>query len=190
MPGCSPGIAFRGSPLTLSRGEKSPATWYLELVFELDAAVAAQDRPPEVDTVLGGVSAETGVALGEADLIGQVRAHQTNFPVVAELGDDAGGQVVVAAQGVQARVVLVVYTDVLVGHVLGHRAPGEGLRVTRRHANLEVRQASELFTTDGAADGFSGDVLVEEATLEILVVGLLVLSIDSDLEVPDRLEVQ
>ena len=84
---------------------------------------------------------------------------------------------------------VVLLTDVLIGQVLGDRAPAELLRVFRRYTNLELGQTRELYTVDGAALSDLVDVLVDEATRKVLVVGMLVVGIDRDLERFQRLAI-
>src|SRR5579862_1751580 len=75
---------------------------------------AAEDRAAEADFVLHRVAAETGVTLGQTDLVGEIRAEQADLPALADPGIDASTQVVVAVQRQEARVVLVMLADVLV----------------------------------------------------------------------------
>src|SRR5882757_9221792 len=65
------------SPLTIHvRGDSG----HLPLVLELDVDFSTQDRPSEADTVLHGVSADSGITLSEPDLVGQVRAGNPELP--------------------------------------------------------------------------------------------------------------
>jgi hypothetical protein len=53
----------------ICRGRTSPI---LELVFELNALFAAYDRTSKTNAVLNGVASESGVTLGQTNLVGEV----------------------------------------------------------------------------------------------------------------------
>src|SRR5258706_15199087 len=131
-----------------------------------------------------GIAAYAGITLGQTDLVGDVGTEQPELPPLAHFGYDAGSEVVVAAQRIEARAVLVVLANVLVGNELGQRAPTHVLRVTRRDAVLELRQAGELHAITGAADQDVVYVEGVEAALVVLVVGIVVIGIQGDLEFP------
>jgi len=95
---------------------------------------------------------------------------------------DARGQVVIAAQGIQAGAVLIVLTDVLVSHEFGQRAPAKCLQVAGCHTEPKVWYTSERLAVDRAADRLVLDVDVNIATLVVLIFFVYVIGIDRDLE--------
>src|SRR6185437_16570481 len=90
--GCAGGQKTRsGSPLdtirTASQGR--PENSELELVFDLQVDLAAFDRTCEQDAArTGRIAGDAGVAFGQADLVREVRALQTELPVLLVVRDD------------------------------------------------------------------------------------------------------
>src|SRR5580693_1054089 len=123
-----------------------------ELVLGSDVDFLADDRPSKTNFVLHGVAAKSRITFGQTELIGEVRAHDAELPMVAYFSKDGRTQVVIAAQGIQARLVLVVLTDVFVSHGLGQRTPAENLHVAGRHNNPKFWCTSERLAIDGTAD--------------------------------------
>src|SRR5712675_509119 len=175
-------VGARGLYQLNSISELEPG--HSECILGLQTEFTAQDRPSEPNTVLHGIAADAGITLGETDLVGDVGTEQPELPPLAHFGYDACIEVVVAAQRIEARAVLVVLTNVLIGQELGHRTPAKVLRVTRGDAVLELRQAGELYAIDDAADQIAADVAVDVAAVVVLVVGILVIGIQGDLEFP------
>ena len=161
----------------------------LPIVLGHDAHFTADDRSAETDVVLHRVAAEPGVALGQAHLVGKIPAEQGELPMRSHHGIDARVQVVIRGQRRQVRVVLVAYADPLERHLLGHGAPVERLRVARRQSELIARQTRKLFAVDRAADGLIVYVGIQEAALEVLVVGVFPVAVERDPEGSQDLDI-
>src|SRR6185312_11902574 len=122
-----------------------------ELVLDLEVDLAPLDRAREDHPAAAGKAEQARVAFGDADLVGDVGAPQGQHPVLADVGDGADGEVVIAAQRLLLQPVTIAIAHAFIGEPELHAAPAGRHHIGRGQSVLELRLAAQAHAADGVA---------------------------------------